>query len=265
MAKSKISYSPPISVTQDVPPEKEIKKARLSIDKKWSFSFQYWHQQEKYFGLKYKDVNQKWFVSLLESLRDLSSKPIEEYFSDGRLANASRFHPINWTLSSINRNVFFERIPYNYNTDEIEALQFQITTSKGRVIGFFDSEYIFQIVLLDPAHNMQLSSYNNYKTVKTDILPNDYNDIVEKFNAIVDRANTLSSNRVPALIRDIQEILNTEGYSKNKTIIINENLFDTLNDILELCPDYPDLEFIVAEAVEMLMNALLEDSDSVTT
>ncbi|WP_431260802.1 hypothetical protein ACQ86G_12220 [Roseateles chitinivorans] len=36
----------------------------------------------------------------------------------------------------------------------------------GRLIGFFDADEIFQIVLFDPLHNAQPSKYNDYKKVR---------------------------------------------------------------------------------------------------
>ncbi|WP_416760853.1 hypothetical protein ACNI65_01880 [Roseateles sp. So40a] len=42
-------------------------------------------------------------------------------------------------------------------------IQIAISKAEGRLIGFFDEEAIFQIVLFDPLHNAQPSKFNDYK------------------------------------------------------------------------------------------------------
>ena len=44
---------------------------------------------------------------------------------------------------------------YLDNPEDYPWQQFQITRANGRVIGFWDEYHVFQVVLLDPEHNMQ--------------------------------------------------------------------------------------------------------------
>ena len=149
-------------------PQSAIPK-KIPRDKKWEFSFQHW-EQRKYFGLQYENVDTKWFVRLLERLKELSSEKLGDVWHDRGKMKAHRIHSIDWDLSSISKDEFYSYIPKEYRTEETDVIQFQIGKGKGRVIGFLDFENTFQVVLLDPAHNMQLSTYNDRKKRKTDIL-----------------------------------------------------------------------------------------------
>ncbi len=141
---------------------------KIPREKKWEFSFQYW-EQIKYFGLKHQEVDTRWFVSLLKRLKDLSSEHLEGVLRDGAKRKVHRIHSINWDLSSIPKHTFYNHIPKEYQTDETDIIQFQIEKSKGRVVGFLDFNSTFQVVLLDPVHNMQLSKHNDRKKTKTEI------------------------------------------------------------------------------------------------
>ena len=150
----------------NLPVGEGIKNIR-GMERKWCFSFQYWDQR-KYFGLG--EVRKEWFADLLRILKDLSLKYVEEIVKDSRAKQVFRFHTINWEKCSITKEEFNSYIPKEYRSKETDIVQFQIAKSKGRVVGFLDAESVFQIVLLDPAHNMQLSQHNDYKKVKTSIL-----------------------------------------------------------------------------------------------
>ncbi len=146
-------------------------------NKKWEFSFQNWAQRD-FFGLKHEKVSKRWFVDLLNRLKDLSSKNIEDITLNSAAKVSYRLHKINWSnRSSITKEKFYSYIPEEYRAEETDIIQFQIGKSKGRVIGFFDYKQTFQVVLLDPAHNMQLSGHNDYKVVTTDILKDSYGGI----------------------------------------------------------------------------------------
>jgi hypothetical protein len=51
----------------------------------------------------------------------------------------------------------------DYSSEDIELVQFSISTGRGRIIGFFDGEQIFNVVLLDPLHNLQPAKKRNYQ------------------------------------------------------------------------------------------------------
>jgi hypothetical protein len=143
---------------------KKITRAKKEPDDSlWNFSFRYWSQLE-YFGLGGKGIDNQWLVSVLERLKTLSAEPIERVYRDGAMRDAMRFHPINWKATSI--PIAKADIPglpaHCFDNPEFELHQFQISKGKGRVVGFFDQNWVFNIVLLDPLHNLQPSKTFDY-------------------------------------------------------------------------------------------------------
>jgi len=136
----------------------------------WSFSFRYYNQTE-YFGLG--EISTKWFVSLLEKLRDLCKEDYDNFFKDHRIKDANRYHTINWEAKNIPiKRTDIDWVDANVieNEEDYPFFQFQISTGLGRVIGFWEQDYrFFNIVLLDPKHNMQPSKDFDYKVTDTTI------------------------------------------------------------------------------------------------
>jgi hypothetical protein len=133
---------------------------------RWAFSFKYFNQIDN-FGLDAPKVKISWFVSLLERFRDLSKTELEMFFGNVALKDNWRYHRIDWE----SRNVPIKRSDLNWidkhildNEEEFPMWQFMISKANGRVVGFWNEDNsIFHVVLLDPMHNIQPSSYNNYK------------------------------------------------------------------------------------------------------
>lgn len=127
----------------------------------WSFGFRFF-EQIPYFGLSHVDVG--WFVSVLQRLKDASNM---EYVGMSQvLEDGYRYHEISWSAQNIplQRNDFsWLNKSYLENEQEYPFCQFHISKGKGRVIGFWDENNIFQVLLLDPLHNLQPSSYTNYQ------------------------------------------------------------------------------------------------------
>lgn len=127
----------------------------------WSFGFKF-YKQINLFG--FSNIQLEWFTSLFERLRDTSKmeyKGMSEVLEDGY-----RYHIINWNAKNcpLIRDQF-DWIDLVYLNNEIEypLCQFHISKAKGRIIGFWDENNIFQIVLLDPLHNLQPSKKVNYE------------------------------------------------------------------------------------------------------
>lgn len=145
----------------------------------WSFSFKYFKQIE-YFGLGESDT--KWFVSVLNRLRDLGKENIDNFLKDHRLKETNRYHKINWDA----KNIPLQRDQIDWiekdiieNEEDYPFMQFQVSTGLGRVIGFWKENYsLFYIVLLDPRHNMQPSKNFNYKVDNTTILPCEFSSLL---------------------------------------------------------------------------------------
>lgn len=131
-------------------------------EKKWTFSFQYWKQIE-FFGLD--KSNPSWFVSLIEKLKDLSGKDVKNFVSTGEQRDAWRYHNINWNQTNIpiqREDLDWLDKDYRENEAEYPIVQFQVSQALGRVVGFWDENSVFNILLLDPLHNIQPSKRYNY-------------------------------------------------------------------------------------------------------
>lgn len=152
---------------------------------KWTFSFRFW-EQIKYFGLGGNEA--KWFVSLLERLKELSKKEISKFLSDGSERSAWRYHDINWNQTNIpiNRaNLNWIDEVYLSNDEEYPIVQFQISQALGRIVGFFDERQVFNIVLLDSLHNIQPSKSYGYKVDDTCELSCEYTSLQIKLENII--------------------------------------------------------------------------------
>lgn len=165
MTKFKPIVTSPVAINDPVVSEK------IKDQHNWSFSFRYFNQID-FFGLG--SVDPKWFVSLLDRLRDLCKEDINSFFRNHALKDGNRYHIINWEA----RNIPIKRTEIDWvdrniieNEEDYPFFQFQISTGLGRVIGFWNEDYrFFNIVLLDPKHNMQPSKKFNYRVDDTSIL-----------------------------------------------------------------------------------------------
>lgn len=134
-----------------------------AVDQRWGFSFRYW-RQIKHFGLDHSEP--KWFVSLLEKLQTLSSENIDNFIGDIRKKDNYRYHIINWNAKNIpiqRKDLNWLHQDYLNNEEDYPLVQFQVSKALGRIVGFFDENRIFNIVLLDPLHNIQPTKSHNYR------------------------------------------------------------------------------------------------------
>ncbi|MDP3589893.1 MAG: hypothetical protein Q8R54_05075 [Methylobacter sp.] len=151
---------------------------RSVTEKKWTFSFRYW-EQIKYFGLD--KSNAGWFVSLIEKLKILSEKEVKEFVSNGSERDTWRYHNIDWNQKNIpvqRKDLSWIDKDYLDNEVEFPIVQFQISTALGRVVGFWDENSIFNIVLLDPLHNIQPARSHNYRVDHSNPMSCDYTSLL---------------------------------------------------------------------------------------
>ncbi|MFC0179952.1 hypothetical protein [Thorsellia kenyensis] len=138
-------------------------------NKEFTYSLKYWKQLE-YFGFGSASVDKKWFISLLNALKAYSGKKTASFKEDHRFRDAHHIHQIIWEQPGIpiKRNEF-DWIPNEIieNNDEYPFFQLAISASLGRVVGFFDHLDCFQIVLLDPLHNICPTKNRQYKVTPT--------------------------------------------------------------------------------------------------
>lgn len=151
----------------------------------WSFGFKFYKQIDL-FG--FSNIEMEWFTSVFERLRDTSK--MEYTGMTGVLENGYRYHIINWDSKKcpLIRDQF-DWIDSNYLHNEIEYpfCQFHVSKGKGRIIGFWDENNIFQIILLDPLHNLQPSSKVNYEIRDTFPIMSEYDSLLVDVQKILQK------------------------------------------------------------------------------
>lgn len=156
-------------ILDSVPSKKQRPVPGQVSERHWRFSFQFFRQLE-FFGLG--DRAAGWFVSLFDALSELSKKTPEKVLSNPADKLKWRCHPIDFEAKNvpIRRNEI-DWLPKEVrdNAEEFPLFQFQISKALGRVIGFWDGDGTFNILLLDPLHNMQPSKFNDYKLRETEV------------------------------------------------------------------------------------------------
>lgn len=118
----------------------------------FSFSFSCLDRSHEFFNLggnsKDGTVGGKWFLRLLDCLKSVSGKTVEELSK-----STHDFHRVDWDKANV-------RCP---TSNQAEYWQFRIDKSHGRVIGIL-IDAVFYVVWLDPYHN--LSDSEGYGGVK---------------------------------------------------------------------------------------------------
>lgn len=147
--------------------KKAIKRSPPKENQHCTFSFRFFEEREN-FGLKSNgnSISNRWMLSFIERLGELSKLMVDQLFEKKENAGTLRVHNINWEQ----RNIPIKRPEltsidkeYLENSEEFPILQIAVSKALGRIIGFFDEDNCFQIVLLDPLHNAQPSKDNDYK------------------------------------------------------------------------------------------------------
>lgn len=159
-----------------IPPSRvpEVRSGRPDPEKYFTFSFRYWKETDN-FGVG--SVENSWFASLLERLRDLGRERITRLFEDPGFKDALRSHPVNWDAKNIPVQLpDLDWLPASVreNQDEFPIIQFHVSKALGRIHGFWDADWCFQIVLLDPLHNLQPSKHVQYAVRSTEVSSCEY-------------------------------------------------------------------------------------------
>lgn len=152
--------SKPKAIKINLPPPPEVQSTKiLPIEDVISqmgtlcISFKLFDRTHKFFNLggneKDGTVGGKWFVHLLDCLKEIGSKTVQDLKKRPYL-----LHPVNWD----NANAKCPFYP------QANWFQFRVNKSRGRVIGILIDE-IFYVVWLDPYHN--LTDSEGYGGVKT--------------------------------------------------------------------------------------------------
>jgi len=201
-----------IPVLQSKPNSNRPVLRPIKEDQSWSFSFKYFKQID-FFGLE--NVNSKWYVSLLEKLADFSKIDSESFFKDHKLKNDSRYHKIDWNA----RNIPIKKTDIHWvdkeiidNDDEFPFLQFQISKSLGRVVGFWLNK-IFYIVLLDPLHNIQPAGGKyHYRVNESNVTFCKYTYLINKIDEIKGKECSCENCSTHEELHKIQEDFHCENF-----------------------------------------------------
>jgi hypothetical protein len=235
-----------------LPPKREPAVGDIPPRRKFTFSMRYW-SQFAYFGL---DNQQKgWFVSLLERLRVVCGLDISDLQDQSAgVADAIRFHEINWKQRNCPiRLRDLDWIPDNIKLGpEFVLQQLHVSKSLGRIIGFLDEHNVFQIVLLDPLHNMQPTKDFNYRVRHTNISDCDFTFLVSRIRRIV--TNKLDAETRDAVLKSLNDAVD-ERVGHALVVDISGDLLDALLELEfgEHCAGAEDvLNFGVSEVKKML-------------
>jgi len=220
---------------------KKLIPTEIDESPKWAFSFEYFNQI-KYFGLDRSE--RKWFVSLIDRLKNLATIDRNTLFNDKNTKEFFRFHQINWTSTNIpikrNELDWVNKI-YLSNEDEYPFYQFQLSKANGRIVGFWNENYtVFFIVLLDPLHNIQPSKNFDYVVDDCYPLSCEYTSMhTDIHNIIAKKSNCPNCNiksdisKIPTKLNHTNAII---GFLDDSFLKEYESLLEkmSLSEILEL-------------------------------
>lgn len=242
----------------EVPPvarggQYQVPASQAPPPKRFTFGLTYWRQIE-FFNVG--SSPRSWFISLLDRLAALGKERLEDIRTNraGPKARALRFHPLDWTARGIpiSQGDFAteEWLGRDFFQDN-DFCQFQVSTGKGRIIGFFDETDIFQIVLLDIDHNAQPSKKQNYQVVGNRAGDSEYNNLLRALT----RQHVKCKNRQCGIISEISKLLdiNTESVKGKMALVLylEENCCQKIINHADQ-DDGLDLETLITLALEKL-------------
>ena len=200
-------------IVGDVPAESKIVslKPKTKVSR-WSFGFRFFNQI-RYFQIG--GVDNGWFISLIDRLKEISQMDRERFLKDFSQHSNIRYHIIDWK----SKNVPIERqdlgwVDKDYldNEEEYPMLQFHISKALGRLVGFWDEQNVFQVVLLDPMHNIQPSKYNDYHVDDTYNMSSEYSSILLDVSRVRNKIIEGAGCEVCSLIKQIPSKLNKGNF-----------------------------------------------------
>lgn len=159
-----------------------------------SFSFKYFRQID-YFGIG--DCDSKWFVALLERIKSIEGLTRKRLENQSHGDKSLRFHPIDWNAK--NCPISFDSLDWlpnevKDNPEEFSIMQIAVSTGMGRIIGYFDGAApIFNVILLDPKHNIQPSKDYGYQVNPTTLGLSQYDDLLGEIEEIKRQAASCPS------------------------------------------------------------------------
>lgn len=170
----------------------------------------------------------------MERLQTLGTMTPQEVLEENRGSNALRCHPIDWNA----KNIPIQRKELDWlpkaildNEEEFPMMQFSISSSTGRIVGYFDRDSsVFHIVLFDPNHNIQPSKKTNYQIQPTTKGVSQYDDLLNKLEKIKKIVKDCpdKSCKLHASIKNIEELHDNIVY-----VGLDEDFYSTYQVILQ--------------------------------
>ena len=205
--------------------DKEVKRRKIV------FSFSYFRQIPNFEICK---CSQTWYIGVMERLQTLGTMTPQEVLEENRGSNALRCHPIDWNA----KNIPIQRKELDWlpkaildNEEEFPMMQFSISSSTGRIVGYFDRDSsVFHIVLFDPNHNIQPSKKTNYQIQPTTKGVSQYDDLLNKLEKIKKIVKDCpdKSCKLHASIKNIEELHDNIVY-----VGLDEDFYSTYQVILQ--------------------------------
>lgn len=229
-------------INVEAPPQRNTKTIPTgrAPEVKWKFSFQYFNQADL-FGLDNTDAN--WLAGFLEKLRDLSGMSTDEVTRPGRMQEVLRYHRIDWNHKNapVNRQ-HFNWVPKTIleNEDEFPFVQFAVSKALGRIVGFWEADSVFQILVIDRNHNLQPSKKHNWQIRNTFMIESELDKLKIRIDSIKQRKcadpncvikSELHAVDTCAIGTDVFVICLDEGFARTLQEIMTPNL--SIRDILE--------------------------------
>ncbi len=162
----------------------ERQKINERNNEKIIFSFNFLDLNDELFNLgsmkgRSIPICSEWFITLLETLREISKLKPNEFRSQRQHYD---FHPHDWSKVSKKFNFSKEFL------EQVDGVQFRLSSSKGRVHGFMIGNR-FYVVWLDPHHN--LNPDDRYGGIKYYQKPKDCFETLSEENIKLKNENAL--------------------------------------------------------------------------
>lgn len=181
---------------------------------KFAFSLEFFRQIDFF---QIGQQQQSWYISLINRLQQLSTKNREVFMKDIVEKNNYRYHEINWNSTNVpikKADLNWIEKDYLENDDEFPFVQFHVSLALGRVVGFWDENNVFQIVLLDPLHNIQPSKRYSYKVDDTHFMSSEISSLLVDLQKIKGKIKTETSCSI------CREIISVPSKNNNTNLLI---------------------------------------------
>ncbi|MET4153367.1 hypothetical protein [Bradyrhizobium sp. RT7b] len=135
----------------------------------------------------------------------MSAMEVDEFLENRAYKDAVRFHPIDWNATAIPiKRSDINWIDKDYQNDEYEFVQFHVSKAMGRVVGFFDEDNVFQVVLCDPLHNIQPAGDFDYRVRATSVGECALSRMVISYEQVIALSPLLTTQQKAVVLAELQ-------------------------------------------------------------